>query len=978
VWAAIGLSAAAAVVVGVRLNRPRRALPWLLLAAALAVFVLADTAASFAGPASKRTLAASLFVDALYLVMFILLLAGLTGLVRSGNTGRNRASLIDAATVSFAVGLILWIYLVSPRVGRPDSTGQELLVAVGYPLADILILAIVIRLVTSARWTPAVGLLVVGGVAMFVGDLVYLLVRMDRDWQAGGAVDLTWIVFYATWGAAALHPTMVDLTEPRMMQPHVLTKRRLALLTVCSLSAPAVLMIESIEQQLRFGKAIAAVSALMFVLVLVRLLDAMRANRLALARERGLREAGATLVAATDEVGVTAAVRAAMARLLPPAADHRLMLAVGVPTEPIPGGSDLVYTRALPAGQAERLAGFELTLRCPLRLVDSRRGETDIGTLLLASEEQVLASLEGALEVLASQAALALERISLNEEINLRDSEAYFRTLVLNTADVVLIIDEDGTIRYASPSAQAMFGRPPVTGTHLLDLVGRGSRPAAEELLRHVCSGTPPPPSTEDWTVLGPDGRPVAVEATIRDLRADPTVRGLVATLHDVTEQRQLQEELEHRAFHDSLTGLANRTLFTERAAQAVDRCRIGGTVAGVLVIDLDDFKVVNDTLGHPAGDELLEAVAQRLTNVLRPGDTGGRLGGDEFAALIEDAGDTTAIEQVAERIVGALSTPFAVGDNLVSGVASIGVATTLDASDADELLRQADLALYVAKGAGKGRWRRYQPALHAAIVERMQMRAELDKAVATHAFTLRFQPVVGLKGGDTIGFEALVRWEHPTRGTLLPGEFIEVAEETGQIVEIGNQVLARAVAAAATWHHLSRAGDAPYVSINVSARQFRTSGFIQEIRTQLAGSGLPPDRLLLEITESLLLRDDELIWEDLAHLRRLGVRVAIDDFGTGYSSLSYLRQVPLDVVKIDRSFIGAVGSSPQQRALVRGIVQLAHTLGLEVIAEGIETAAERDILVEAGCPYGQGHYYSQPLRLQQAIQWQASDTMAA
>jgi diguanylate cyclase (GGDEF)-like protein len=452
----------------------------------------------------------------------------------------------------------------------------------------------------------------------------------------------------------------------------------------------------------------------------------------------------------------------------------------------------------------------------------------------------------------------------------------------------------------------------------------------------------------------------------------------LVVTLRDVTEQRALERELTHRAYHDALTGLANRVLFTERVGQAVERARRTGTVAGVLVIDIDDFKVINDTLGHPAGDELLTAVAGRLTEVLRPGDTAGRLGGDEFAALIENARDLPAIDRVADRICAALAGPVPLRDHLVNGVASIGIATTRHAADADELLRQADLALYVAKGAGKGRWRRYQPALHAAIVDRMQMRTELDRAVADKAFRLRYQPVVGLAGGDTIGFEALVRWQHPTRGLLLPGEFIGVAEETGLIVPIGNQVMAEALAAAADWRRRANGGYAPYVSINVSARQFRTPGFVGEVRAQLERSELPPDRLMLEITESLLLREDEQVWEDLAQLRELGVRVAIDDFGTGYSSLSYLRQVPLDVVKIDRSFIGTLTVSAQQRALVRGIVQLANTLGLEVIAEGIEAAAERDILVVTGCPYGQGHLFSKPMTGADALRWLLTDQVAA
>jgi diguanylate cyclase (GGDEF)-like protein/PAS domain S-box-containing protein len=984
IWALIGVTGAVAVGTGVRRNRPRHARPWLMIAGSMLSYAVADTVAEVMNPAAGGNQGHTpLVVDITYLVTGVLLITGLIGLVRAANMGRDRTSLLDALTLTAAVGLVSWIYLISPRIVTADVTFVGVVTAVAYPLGDVLILALAVRLAAAARRTPATMLILAGAAALFAGDMLYLLTKLAGNWQLGGWVDVFWIAVYAAFGAASLHPAMVEITEPRMVRPgELLPTRRLVLLMVSSLVAPGILLAESVNGPVHSGTVISLASAALFLLVFTRLLDAIRAHRQAVARERGLREAGAALVAATDVAQVTAVVREAVAHLLPPGTDHRMMLAVRRRDDPhslgvLPPTPELRYTPTLPRAQAEQLAGFEVTLRCSLPLADRPSGAPDIGVLLIAASKRVLVTLPGAVEVLASQAALALERIELNDEINRRDSEAYFRTLVQNTADVILIVDDDDLVRYASPSATGVFGHPMVPGTALLDLVDPTARAAAGELLDQVRSGEHDSPGA-DWTVLGPRGRRLEVEVSSRDLRHDRTVRGLVITLRDVTERRQLERELTHLAFHDALTGLANRALFTDRVGQAVERTRTSGQVAGVLVIDLDDFKVVNDTLGHPAGDELLVAVAARLTGVLRPMDTAGRLGGDEFAALIEDASHPAAIERVAERVSAALSDPFPLGDHLINGVASIGVATTRDANDADELLRQADLALYVAKGAGKGHWRRYQPALHTVIVERLQMRAELDRAVATRAFSLRYQPVVGLADGETVGFEALVRWEHPTRGTLLPGEFIGVAEETGLIVPIGNQVLAEALAAAAEWHSRAPDGLAPYVSVNVSARQFRTPGFIEEVRRQLSTSGLPPDRLLLEITESLLLREDEQIWVDLAQLRQLGVRVAIDDFGTGYSSLSYLRQVPLDVVKIDRSFIDTVASSTQQRALVKGIVALANTLGLEVIAEGIQTPSERNILVGAGCPYGQGHLFSKPLEHRAALRWLASDRVAA
>jgi EAL domain-containing protein (putative c-di-GMP-specific phosphodiesterase class I) len=331
---------------------------------------------------------------------------------------------------------------------------------------------------------------------------------------------------------------------------------------------------------------------------------------------------------------------------------------------------------------------------------------------------------------------------------------------------------------------------------------------------------------------------------------------------------------------------------------------------------------------------------------------------------VIEGVADAAVAEEIAADVLAALVEPFRLGEVTISGSASIGLATTADASDVDELLRQADLALRLAKGAGKGRWRRYQAALHSAVLQRIEMRAALEQAVADLNFTVAYQPIVGVADGETVGFEALVRWRHPTLGMVSPDEFIDVAEETGLIEPIGDWVLQQAIATATTWP------GTPYVSVNVSARQFRVACFVDKVRKALAEAGLPPERLMLEITERLLLRDDEQVWLDLTGLREMGVRIAIDDFGTGFSSLSYLQQVPIDVLKIDKTFTATVASSARQQAIVDGIVRLAQTLNLEVVAEGIETEADRDLLRVIHCPYGQGYLYSQPLAPEDVAGW--------
>jgi EAL domain-containing protein (putative c-di-GMP-specific phosphodiesterase class I) len=302
--------------------------------------------------------------------------------------------------------------------------------------------------------------------------------------------------------------------------------------------------------------------------------------------------------------------------------------------------------------------------------------------------------------------------------------------------------------------------------------------------------------------------------------------------------------------------------------------------------------------------------------------------------------------------------------------VASIGITTTPEADTAAELLRQADLALYVAKGAGKNRWRRYQSHLHGAMVERLELRSALDHAVNEGHFLLQYQPIVDLATDEAVGFEALVRWHHPERGVIAPDQFIEVAEESGLIVPMGRWVLDQALHTVAQWRRILPRAGSPYVSVNVSVRQFRQAGFVEQVRASLAYADVPPQALMLEITETLLMGDDEQIWSDLAVLQEMGVRIAIDDFGTGYSSLGYLRQRPIDVVKIDKTFIDDIVDDPQQLTLVSGIVSLAHSLNLTVVAEGIESERHREVLARLGCPLGQGYLYSSPVDATEALTW--------
>jgi diguanylate cyclase (GGDEF)-like protein len=418
--------------------------------------------------------------------------------------------------------------------------------------------------------------------------------------------------------------------------------------------------------------------------------------------------------------------------------------------------------------------------------------------------------------------------------------------------------------------------------------------------------------------------------------------------------------ELRHQALHDGLTGLANRVLLLDRAGQLVARCRRNGTTPAALFLDLDGFKSVNDSLGHEVGDHLLQAVASRLTGALRGADTISRNGGDEFVVLIDGGELDAAPELVAERLRDVLQQPFELpsSDTPIRISASIGIATG-DRDEAAELIRDADVALYEAKGAGKNGYAMFAPEMELAMRHEVELEFDLRSALERAEYQLYYQPIYDLANLELIGMEALLRWRHPRVGLVMPDQFIPILERTGMIVDVGRWVLAEACEQMARWQRL---GSDLTVSVNVSSRQFDDDGILDDVREALERSGLGPGSLIIEVTESSLMRDTRASVARLAAIKSLGVKVAIDDFGTGYSSLSSLQQLPIDSLKIDRSFVNGLAEAPESRALVRTIVQLGRDLGLTTLAEGVETAEQVDILRGDAVDNAQGFLLARPL----------------
>jgi len=989
------LSGGFAIVAGVVINRPARKTPWLLLAVANLTFAAGQISFLVLTDVVKANVPFPSVADVFYLATYPLYAAGMGIFIWSRSPDRDRRSLIDALTLTVGLALLSWIYLILPYVHHPGLSWLQKSVAIAYPLGDVLVLAMLARLlVPGTARARSVQLLTLGTVGLLVSDVSYGLEQLHGSFHSGSVVVLGWAVFFGAWGAAALHPSMAELTRPVIRQPAVTSPVRLTVLMLASLIAPVVLFTQSVSGRNHDDSVIAVFSALLYLLVLSRLWDVAASHRRVLRRERAVRLAGVSLASAVSVTEAVATIERAAVALFDPRSPREALLVVrdddmlrraaaadgnsplldrlaGLieSRTPLLTGSQPLFLPAARLGERASilLPGCDGMLLCPVTLTDRPSGHPFIAVLAVFGRQRTLADLSATLEILAQQAALAVERVVLSNEVIRRGSEAYFQTLVQDTSDAILIIGDDGMVRYASPSAASIFGDVTMDGVALQDLVQDGERDNLVRVLGRMREHAGRRSYFEEMRITRRDNVSVRVQVRYSDLRGESTVGGMVLTLRDVTEQHQLEEELKHRAFHDALTGLPNRLLFQDRAACGLVATRRDRTIAGVLFVDLDDFKLVNDTMGHSVGDELLVAAGARLSSVVRNSDMAARLGGDEFAVLVEGVADSAAVDAFAERIVTAFAEPFTLAAGSVLSTATIGVATTEESADVDELLRHADLALYAAKAAGKRQWRRYQPILSAGMIRRRVVQAALETAVKNSEFSLVYQPIVDLASGQVAGFESLVRWRHAQWGMMQPSQFIELAEETGHIVPLGSWVLRQAATIVAQWIRRNTRPVPLYVSVNVSARQFRDPGFVDGVRRVLAETGLAPSALMLELTESVLLRRDERIYHYLRELKAIGVRLAMDDFGTGYSSLSYLRELPFDVLKIDKSFIDGIATSDQGLALVEGINRIAGMLDLSVIAEGIEAEVQRDLLVSMGCRYGQGYLLAMPVEADQA-----------
>jgi diguanylate cyclase (GGDEF)-like protein/PAS domain S-box-containing protein len=555
-------------------------------------------------------------------------------------------------------------------------------------------------------------------------------------------------------------------------------------------------------------------------------------------------------------------------------------------------------------------------------------------------------------------------------EAQLMRSEARFRLMVQNSSDVVAIVDENALISYVSPSIHRMLGFSPVEvlGRNVFELL---SVTEAERLRSDSVSALSG--STIEVRVQGADGRVRAVEVAITDMRDQPEVDGIVLNVRDVTERKSLEDDLRHQALHDDLTGLANRVLFTERVSEAVRTAKRTRELVGVLFVDLDDFKLINDSLGHIVGDQVLVGVADRVQQCLRLSDMAARLGGDEFAVLLTGVYGESEITAVADRVREAISRPVVIGDHEFQLTASIGIAVAgAGEGVGEDLLRAADLAMYRAKQGGKDRHEIFEDYMEASVVEELELKTALKRAIERQEFVLHYQPIVDMASNRIRGVEALIRWEDPNRGLISPAAFIPLAEETGLIKDIGMWVAETAMTDLARWREQ---GHDLYCSFNVSGRQMTESDFGERLIAVVEASGVDPRAVVIELTESVLAVPGTSELFDEFHAK--GFRIALDDFGTGYSALQYLQTFDIDLIKIDRSFVTALGDT-RDSSVVKAVLDVAASIEAKTVAEGIEDAGELGLLKELGVDLGQGYYFSRPVPEQQLLGLLSSESSAA
>ena len=1100
--------------------------PWVFFASAASAFLLAGIVRAVHAAVEGVDRPFPSPADLIALSGHVMLIIGSTLLGHLRAPDRDRAAIIDGTILAVGLQTMVWSWLLWPYMTDPSIPVEDRVINGIYAAMTMVVLSTVGRLAVGPGARTISYRLLAGAVFLVFLQDVLVTVETVGGPDAGIGRALAAPIF-VLFGAAALHPARLRIAEAPARLEVRLTWRRVSVLIAALLINPGVVAI-----QLLLGEEptliVAVVSTVVLtLLVLARFALLARAQERAVEVQRIQREANGELAAASSRHAMhRAGLRAAMRLAADPEVRVSLAQVVGDSLRVIDAdgaeaddavGTSITMDR-LPGPVVDGLAELEPSVvdgvmaidlgpsspaahRSVSLLVAPLSTQNDLsGAMVLTTRRPIPATLRQSVETLASTVSLALESATLTENLLRRRSERRFRALVENSSDIILVVDDDRQITFASPAAHRLLGLPDkaLMGSHPARWVHPDDWPALARLLdgevpvvtsstgevevriRHadgshrwfeirtkdlhhdpeidglvvtarevtdrkateaqlahnearfralVQNSTDVVAVVDDLgrftyvspavtemlgfapdevegtlaiDILAPDeyigfsltypelsqpelpvdelqtrrfeaqvkhrtGEFRTLDVGVTDMRHEPAVNGIVLNARDITVRKALERDLRYQALHDSLTGLANRTMFTQQTATALRAASPHAASVGALFIDLDDFKTVNDSLGHAVGDQLLQEVAHRLITNLSSADLAARLGGDEFAILVVDADGERGALEVADQVLGLVAEPFTILGREIRVTCSIGIAlATADDADAEVLLRSADVAMYLAKERGKNRAAMFEDHLHTSVFERLELKADLVRAIEDGQLRCHYQPIVSLQTGRISGVEALVRWDHPVKGRLKPDAFIPLAEDTGLIVPLGGWVLREACKQLRAWQLTLPPGSSLTISVNLSVRQLAHEHIIRDVREAIEDAQLDPSTLTLEITETTLMHDTEVTRHRLAQLRELGVSLAVDDFGTGYSSLQYVQRFPIDIIKIDRSFVTGLGTNPGDGAVVQSMIELAQRLGVHTVAEGIDRPEQVTLLQSLGADLGQGYLFSEPVTADQ------------
>lgn len=991
----VGWVAAVVVVVRARAWNDERRLPWLWFAGGFGMFLVGNLALLIQQVFSGAEAPFPSVADPFFIAGYIGVVTGGVKLIRLRTGESDEHAVLDALILAAAIGVVEWAYVIAPIVHNGYMNVSQQALTVGYATLDLLIVGVIARLAVGTGARIPSYYFMASSIACIVGfDISFTLFLTGQapEW----ITPVIGIMAFALFAAAAAHPTMPRLAERAPALHTRLTRRRIALFVTAMLVAPVVLALEWWRNN-PFAVAGAFMGWVVLAgLVMARMVDLVRVRERQARRDQILSRVNTAFMVSENhkqmyQVAISGALelvgrqRGARVSLLLGTSDafmvigstgfeagragtryvnaYRLMPEL---VEALDEHKSVSLASSYAPDLSRRTGDPTAVVLAPLVARNELRGAITVSTL-----KQVDAEIFHGIEMLAGQLSLALDSAESTAKRLQIESEQRFAALIENARDFVAVIDADMRFTFVSSSVKGLLGYEPdqLVGALLSDIVHPDNRTSVGMLAKGLIPGTRTQSETRVRTI---NGSWLILDMKFNDMR-DDTVGGIVLNARDVTERCLLEEELSRKALLDSLTAMPNRLALVDRADKILDAPDDSGAGFAVIWVDIDDFKTLNGSLGFHLGSQVITLVGNRIQDCIGTADTAARIAGDDFAVLLTGVRSEKEVIEMVGDVLYRVSTPMNLAGHDLSVTVTAGVALDFVRELApDELLRRAELAKHKAKMHGGDHFEFFEASMETEVVERMNLKSDLTRAVEMKQFQLEYQPVVDIKNGGLEGFEALVRWPHPTEGMLQPGSFIPLVEATGLVVPLGRWVIDEACQQLSNWEIAYPECPKLSMSVNVSARQLCEEAFVDEVAAILTHWEIEPSRLVLEITESMLMTDDSTTVRSIVGLKDIGVKLAIDDFGTGYSSLGYVRRFPVDIVKIDRSFVSPK-SGVTDSAITRIVVGLAAEIGARTIAEGVETAEQLVAIREAGCEFAQGYYFAKSMSAEDATQLVAS-----